>query len=194
MNSFVLKCVIAVLFHVLILFYHRADGLEVDFYRVMPYEIICLLGMLFLPPNAYFLYIVLVFHTYTDERIRMAYVLPTILAGVVEGVVLYVSGTSAGSLVELAVCVVIVHILSFCKVFGEGDAYYMNVLLMGAVSMGVSAFGALFVIFYIACISFILRMFVINVVNRLYGRESQRRSAFMGSILCGYVVFCLSCI
>ena len=190
MSSLLLKIIMGSIFYVLIEFYHRYDGLEVDFYKVMPYELVCLVGMLFLEVNAYLLYCVLVFHTYTDECTRTAYVVPTVLAGAIEMIILCSNGRLMIVLIELVVCMLVVHMMSFFKAFAAGDAYYLNVLLIGACNMGISAYVALFVIFYVACISFVVRMVIVNIVSRIRGKGWQRRSAFMGSILCGYLVFC----
>lgn len=192
MAELLLKCIITGLFYGLVVFYHKTDRLETDKIKLTVCSILCLCGLLFLSLNAYFLYCVLVFHTYTDECTTTTYVLPTLVAGLTEVVLLLINGITVSVALELVVCIAIVHVLSLFRAFASGDAYYLNVLLTGACVMGISSFRALFVIFYVACISFVIRMVVRNVARRIRGEGIQRKYAFMGSILCGYVVFCVA--
>lgn len=172
-------------------YYHRTDNLEADYDGLTPYIMLCMLGMPFLTPNAYFLFVLLVFHTYTDEQMQSTYTLPTLIAGGIELVALMSGDITAATIIAVIICVVIVHIMSAVGAFAKGDVYMLDVLLLYAGYTGGDVFNALLVIIGAAYVCFLVKMLIVNAIQLINKNPLIRQSPFMGSIFCGYVVYCI---
>ncbi len=182
-----LKLISITIFFLFLVFFKHADGLCIDKTILKGYICVAVMGLFFLGANEYFMFCILLFHTYTDERQQMAYTLPSVFAGIVEVIIWIWNGIRVEPALELVMSIFVVFIMTKIKVFAEGDGYYFVVLLIGACAMSRSTGEALMVIFYIAAICFIARMAIINIWRLKKKEKPVRQAAFMGSILGGYI-------
>ena len=189
MNSIVLKIMASVVWILLLNIYRKKDYLKMNYNLIVILSLISLMSVLFLSFEEIFVLNVLLFHVYTDEMTQTVYCLPTFITGIVELVLLIISGVKADALIMLLVVCGIVKIISFLGAFAEGDADFIYVLLI-FMARYMEVFEAFLIITLVSAISFIVKILLINVKRILCKQQTIRKSAYMGSIMVAYLVIC----
>lgn len=144
------------------------------------------------------IWILLVFHSYTDARSGQIYCMPTRLCIAVDSIIYILSGAAVKDCIYLIGCMIIVMLLSAVfHMYAQGDAEVFIMLIMSAAVRGQMAVGYTINIIWLSGIVFCVIMLCANIALNIprIGKNRKikliRTAPMVPSIAAAFIITCI---
>lgn len=164
LTDLILYVMSILIYAALFLFYDRKGEIERDGSLLIISGVCFIAGMITFDGIHQLIWALLVWQTYNDMTTQTVICLPTRLYMAACIIYMLVCRMSISNLLNTAVTIVVVYILSVFRIYASGDAEIFALLAVSSAATGENAFIYTMTLVHLSCIIFIIELLAVNLV------------------------------